>query len=180
MSILPYILVPLALLVVLWVLLRVLFGAYMKYSGGAVVVCPETQEAAGVEIDTTHAAWSSVSGIPGLRLKNCSRWPEREGCGQDCLRQIQDTPQNCMVRHLLAAWYAGKACVYCGHDLSHVDWTEHKPCVQLPNGKTAEWAAVPYERVPALLSSGRPVCWTCHITEGFRAANPQLVIERKR
>ena len=180
MSYLAYIVFPLALLVVVWLVLRVLFGAYMKYGGGAVIVCPETKEPAGVELDTSHAAWTSFSGAPQLRLKNCSRWPEREDCGRPCLQQIQESPENCMVRHLLTAWYAGKACVLCGHDLSRVDWTEHKPCVQVPNGETSEWSAVPSERVPTLLSSGRPVCWTCHVTENFRATHPELVITRNR
>ncbi len=180
MSILPYLILPLALLALVWLALRVVFGAYAKYAGGAVVVCPETRAAAGVEIDKTHAAWSSFAAHPGLRLKNCSRWPEREDCGQECLAQIRETPQNCMVRHLLAAWYAGKTCVTCGRDLSHIDWTEHQPCVQLPGGKTAEWSDLPYERVPELLASGRPLCWNCHVLENFRGLHPELVIERKR
>lgn len=180
MSIVPYILIPAVLLVVLWLVVRVFLAAYAKYAGGAAVVCPETKEVAGVEIDTTHAAWSSFGGTPTLHLKNCSRWPGRENCGQECIQQIQATPESCMVRHLLVAWYAGKKCVFCNRELGHTDWTEHKPCVLLPNDKTAEWSSLAYERVPTLLSSGRPVCWNCHITESFRANRPELVIERKR
>jgi hypothetical protein len=26
---------------------------------------------------------------PHLRLSECSRWPERQGCGQECLSQIE-------------------------------------------------------------------------------------------
>jgi hypothetical protein len=34
-------------------------------------------------------AASAWGGVPEVRLKECSRWPERGGCGQDCLIQVE-------------------------------------------------------------------------------------------
>jgi hypothetical protein len=51
--------------------------------------CPETGGAVGVAIDAHHAALTAALMAPGepqLRVQQCSSWPERAACGQDCLR----------------------------------------------------------------------------------------------
>jgi hypothetical protein len=47
--------------------------------------CPETGETAKVQIDAPRAAASAIPGRPELHIAECSRWPERRGCAQDCL-----------------------------------------------------------------------------------------------
>lgn len=180
MLIADYIIAAILIVVVAWLLIRAVAIPYKKYAGGAVVVCPETKEKAGVRIDTAHVVLTSFGRKADLRLKECSRWPEREHCGQDCLSQVQERPESCMVHRMLTSWYENKSCTFCSHPLSNVDWIEHAPCVLLPDGKTAEWPQIELERVPELLEKGKPVCWTCHITENFRSEHPDLVIERKR
>ena len=49
---------------------------------------------------------------PTLHLKECSRWPERQDCWQDCLQQIKADPENCLVWTIVARWYEGKSCVF--------------------------------------------------------------------
>lgn len=67
----------------LWVL-----PSYRTYRSRRVVTCPETGELAGVDVDAVRVARSAWLGPLDLRLRNCARWPERAGCGQECLSQL--------------------------------------------------------------------------------------------
>ena len=53
------------------------------------VTCPETREAAEIEVDAARVAFSAWGGVPDVRLKDCSRCPEKADCGQDCLIQVE-------------------------------------------------------------------------------------------
>jgi hypothetical protein len=58
--------------------------------------CPETAGPAGVVIDARHAAFTAALGAPGkpvLRVQQCSNWPERAACMQDCLRESVNQPE---------------------------------------------------------------------------------------
>jgi hypothetical protein len=69
----------------LLVLLGLVFGrAYVKYRGARVITCPENRKPAGVMVDTGHVLLMTLTGKEDLRLKSCSRWPERQDCGQEC------------------------------------------------------------------------------------------------
>jgi hypothetical protein len=46
-------------------------------------------------LDTRHAMRTALGGRPTLRVARCARWPERQACGQDCLRE----PQNQLTLH---------------------------------------------------------------------------------
>src|SRR5271154_5919039 len=70
---------------------------YLKFRGKRLVSCPETHRPAAVRIGAGKAAFKAAVGNEQLRLSECSRWPEREGCGQDCLAQIQEAPKACLV-----------------------------------------------------------------------------------
>ena len=67
----------------LWVL-----PAWREYWGKRVVTCPETRDPAVVEVDAARVAASAWGGPPDIRLKDCSRWPEKADCGQDCLADV--------------------------------------------------------------------------------------------
>ena len=147
---------------------------WLRWRGHRLITCPENHRPAGVSIDIGRALWR---GDAGLRLKDCSRWPEKKGCGQECLRQIEDAPDGCLLRGVLSQWYAGKDCIYCDKPLGNVEWL-HKPAFLSPAGKTIEWHDIHPEEVPAVLATHRPVCWNCHIVETFRREHPELVVER--
>ena len=171
-----------AALIVLWALypaLSVLFRAYRKFRGTRVVTCPETKAPAAVEMDATHAALSVVlSGRADLRLSDCSRWPERHNCGQECLRQIEESPEDCLVRTMLARWYQGKSCVHCGKPLGEINWLEYKPALMSPEHRTLEWRDILAETLPQVLATHLPVCWNCHIAQTFRRQHLDLFVER--
>jgi len=151
---------------------------YLKLRGAMVVTCPETNRPAGVHLDARHAALTSIMGRTDFLLKDCSRWPERMGCGQECLRQIELAPTECLVRTILTKWYEGKACQLCGRDIGPINWMENKPALMSPDHKTMEWDEIPAEKIPEVLSTHSPVCWNCHIAETFRRLYPDMIVER--
>jgi len=152
---------------------------YFRLKDKMLVTCPETHEAAAVEVDATRAAEQSILGEPHLRLSECSRWPERQGCGQECLSQIEATPEDCLVRTVVARWYAGKACAYCGKAIGGIDWLGGlRPALLDPDRKTVQWDQIRPEKLPEVFSKYAAVCWNCHITETFRREHPELVVER--
>jgi hypothetical protein len=162
-------LIPLA-----WRTLR----TYLRFRGTRLVTCPETGCAAAVEVDEKHAAASTWVRQTELRLASCSRWPEREGCGQECLAQIEAAPEGCLVRNLLIAWYRGSTCAFCRKEIPEIHWDDHKPAILTPDGRTLEWSDVRPEDLPGVLGTHWRVCWNCHIAQSFRARFPGLAVER--
>ena len=158
--------------------LRSAAAAYRTFRGPRVVTCPETHRPAGVEVEAAHAAATALRGGRDLHLKSCSRWPERQGCGQDCLREIESAPEACLVRTLLTRWYAGKECALCHKPFGDIHWHDHRPAMMDPGGRTQAWADLAAENVPDALAADRPVCWSCHIAETFRREFPDLVVDR--
>jgi hypothetical protein len=162
----------------LYFVLRPFARAYWRYRGTRVITCPETRKPAAVWVDAGHAAVTAVAGRPRLRLKDCSRWPERAGCDQRCLSQVEIAPDGCLVRTLLAEWYRTKKCVFCGRPLGEADCVQHKPALLNGEGRTLEWSEVRPETIPDVLATHRPVCWDCHVAESFRHQHPELVVDR--
>lgn len=153
-------------------------GAYLKYRGKRIITCPETKEPAAVEVAAGRAALRAATGEPVLRLRDCTRWPERRNCGQECLAQIEAAPEDCLVRTIVTRWYEEKSCAFCGKPLGAIDWMEHQPCVMAPDRKTLEWKDLASETLPRVLETHLPVCWNCHIAENFRREHPDLVVDR--
>ncbi len=58
---------------------------YRTYRDARAVNCPETHARAAVRFNAWRAAWSSLEGPPKLQLSDCTRWPERSDCGQECI-----------------------------------------------------------------------------------------------
>src|SRR5215216_3079971 len=105
-----YLLIVILAFAALYFTVPYIVGAYARYRGTMVITCPETRKPAAVEVDTLHAAMSAAFTEPDLRLKNCTRWPEKKDCGQECLLQIEVAPEGCLASNLLKRWYEGKAC----------------------------------------------------------------------
>lgn len=154
--------------------------SYLKYRGTRVVTCPETGRTVAVELDAMHATLTSAVGAPDLRLTDCTRWPERQNCGQDCLAQIEESPEDCLARVMLTRWYEERKCAFCGKPFGTINWADHRPALMDTEGITREWREIPAETLPRVLKTYEPVCWNCHIAESFRREHPELVIERPR
>jgi hypothetical protein len=157
-----------------------LVESWAKYRGRAVVRCPEDHKLAGVSIDVSHAVVTSLIGSPELRLAACSHWPTRAGCGQQCLRQIEESPQDCLVRNILVRWYEGKSCAWCGRPIGDIHLAERKPALLTANRTSLEWAEIPAECLQQTLLTALPLCFGCHISNRMIRTHPELVIDRSR
>lgn len=160
--------------------LALVVRSWARLRGPRVVTCPETRAPAAVHLDLPYAVLGAALGRPHFRLRDCSRWPEKAGCGQMCLSEIDEAPEDCLLRRIVRQWYADKACAYCGRAVGDIRWHDHRPALRSPGGSLLEWKDVEPEEVPRLLNSHRAVCWNCLIAESFRRDHVDLVIDRSR
>jgi hypothetical protein len=149
-----------------------------RFGGGRVIICPETQKQAMVEVDVRRAALTSLIGQTDIRLESCWRWPLREDCGQECLLQLDVAPAECLVRSVLAKWYRGGQCAFCQKPFGQIELIDHKPALLNQEGVTVEWAAIPISAVNDAMANYLPVCWNCHVAQTFRREHADLVVER--
>jgi len=152
---------------------------WWTYRGARVITCPENLRPAGVFVDAVHAA-KPFEKIPELRLASCSRWPERAGCGQECLKQIEAAPEDCLVRNLLTQWYAGKSCVSCGRPIGEISMAGAKPAVLFADKVSVEWSQIPADRLPETLAASSPICFACHMGNTLVRTHPELAVDRHR
>jgi hypothetical protein len=165
-------------LAAIFVLGRYLILAYARYRDSRIITCPETREAALVEVDAMHAALTSLVGQPDIRLQNCWRWPLNENCGQECLTQLDVAPPECLVSGVLMKWYDSRICNYCSKPFEQIHWMDHRPALRSPQGRLVEWRDVPIEDIQTVISSYTPVCWDCYLAQSFRRDHPEMVVYR--
>jgi hypothetical protein len=151
--------------------------AYFRLRGTRVVTCPGTEQPAAIEVDMRSAALTASIGKPVFHLTACSHWPERHECGQECLRQVDAAPLDCLVRQQVTSWYEGKACALCGGSLGTIDWPTHQPALMSPGRVTARWQEIEAVRLSDVLATYQPVCWNCHVAETFRREHAGLVLD---
>jgi len=158
--------------------IRYFVRASQLFAGERVIICPETGKQAMVEIDTRHAAITSLLGQTDLRLESCARWPIKQDCGQECLLQFDDAPPECVVRSVLEKWYRDKSCAFCEKPFAEISLVDHQPALLNPEGVTVEWRQIPMSAVTEAMTSYLPVCWNCHVAQTFRREHPELVVDR--
>jgi hypothetical protein len=155
-----------------------LVRSYFALRGARVVTCPENHRRAGVQLDARRAAVTGLYKGQELHLSACSRWPEKAGCGQECVAQIAQSGPDCLVNNILVRWYQGATCALCGKEIGEIDWTARKPALMTPEHMTIDWNMVPVEHLDEVLASHRPVCFACHLASTFVHDNPRLVVDR--
>jgi hypothetical protein len=151
---------------------------YMRYRGKRLVTCPETKEAAAVQVNAGKAVSTTLLGKREIRLNQCSRWPERQNCGQDCLSQVNADPEHCLVWNIVDDWYKGKSCAYCQKPFEEIHWHDRHPALLSPERIAKQWNEVPPEQLPTIFETHLPVCWNCYIAETYRRQNPDRVLNR--
>lgn len=167
-----------AIAAALWFGIRWLVRSFSRYRGLRVVTCPETKNPAVVEVDSLYTSLTSAAGFPDIRLKDCSRWPIKKQCGQECLMDLDVAPEKCLVSGVLMRWYRNKKCVYCRKHFPELQWLDHRPALLNSDGALLTWNQVDLEKLPLVLQTHSPVCWDCYITQGFRVDHPDLVTMR--
>ena len=155
----------------------VFFGEFLRnwfrFRGVRLIVCPENYQPAAVKVDAKRAArWAALSGEPDLRLNVCSRWPEKEGCDQACLSQIEESPERSALDNIVNRWFTGKRCYFCRHII------DEAAAIVTPNGGVMEWTSIVPEQIPNVFAVSDPVCGRCLAVESFRREHPEWVIER--
>lgn len=153
--------------------------AFFHFRGKRLVTCPETRKVEAVNVAAGEAALGVFFNEPTLRLKQCSRWPEHQDCGQDCLQQIETDPESCLVWNQVSKWYEGKKCVFCQKPIGALQHLDHAPALLGPDFRTTEWKFIRPEHLPEVFSTHQPVCWNCHVSESFRRLHPELVTDRR-
>jgi hypothetical protein len=149
-----------------------------RFGGKMLVTCPETGKPAAVKVALWRAIAASIVGRRHMELSECTRWPERQDCPQDCLCQIEADPKAHLVWTIAAKWFEGKTCVYCGKTIEPVKHLDRRPALLNLDKKTLEWDNVPPEKLPEAFGACQPVCWNCHIAESFVREHPDRVTFR--
>jgi hypothetical protein len=72
----------------IYVVFPVFVATFMGYRKNRQVHCPEEKKTATVNVDAQAAALSAVVGKNRVQIKNCSLWPERRDCAQECIAQV--------------------------------------------------------------------------------------------
>ena len=133
---------------------------YFQFRGKRLVKCPETHKTVAVELDAKGAAREAFAHKPRLQLSECTRWPERKDCGQECLAEIAMSPSDCLVRNIVIDWFEDKKCVYCGKSIAEIKewWVDHKPALLTPEREIVVWNEFAAEQLPELFEKCEPVC----------------------
>jgi len=176
----PFVIVSVALIVGAIIALAVMLRTYRRHRGKSLVTCPETRRPAAVRVKADRAALDAVKvARVHLQLDQCSRWPGREDCGQECLTQIENDPEGCHVWNIVQQWYRGRSCAYCRKPIEQIHWHDHHPALLGPDKKTIQWSDVPPEKLPEVFETHSPVCWSCHIAETFRREHSDRFLDRQ-
>ena len=144
--------------------------SYYANRGRKPAVCPDTGQPVEIEADDEYAFWSALRGQEHSRLKSCSRWPEKADCDQECLAQVNPSPEN--VDRLLTKWYAGKTCAICERELCASDWRRSRLALLNEQHKLFELRHMHLDELQSTLQHMRPLCWNCHQEERARQAVP--------
>jgi hypothetical protein len=158
-----------------WRMLRGWFG----YRGTRLVRCPETRNTVAVRLDAWRAAVTAAGDRPVLKLTSCTRWPERQDCGQECICEIENSPTCTLLQNIVAKWYEGRQCYYCHAHVGGLGAFDGEPALLAPDGRTFQWSQIPPEKIPEALETHRPLCWNCHVASCFRREWPGMAIDRE-
>jgi hypothetical protein len=142
--------------------------SYFRNRGRRTVICPENHESVTVELDNKYAFSTALRGEEHDRLHSCTRWPEKGDCGQECLLQVNPSPEN--LERLLQKWYQDKSCAICSRRLTPADWRRSRLALLNEKHKLFELRHMHLDEVPSALDRMKPLCWNCHQEERARQA----------
>lgn len=71
------------------VVLPVAAATFLRLRPRKSVLCPQTGRVAGIRVNALEAALASTFDRLPLKVKECSLWPEKGGCAQECLRGVE-------------------------------------------------------------------------------------------
>jgi hypothetical protein len=142
------------------------------------LTCPETRSGVRVRVDIPHRLRTLLRGQEELRLTACSRWPDGQPCGEECLLQIDLKPE--ILDRALRAWTEGRGCALCHRPLGEVDWRMGHFSALDEKGNWISTAAMPLKNLPMALDRYRPVCWACNLSQCLQREPFLLKGDRRR
>lgn len=160
-----YVVIAILAAAVLGIAFRRFYKAFVMFRGTRVMACPETGQPVAIDLQAPRAALAALFGRPRLQVRECSRWPERAGCDEACVREIESAPADHRVPTMLAEWCHDHPCVCCGAPLTGVHVGAHEPHLMNAERKIVEWREVAPQDLPQVLSSCAPVCENCLLAE---------------
>lgn len=177
-AIFPFLLFFLAATLVTGAPVAMALQDYYKNRGRKSVKCPDNGQPVDVEVDNEYAFQTSLRGLEHSRLQSCSRWPEKGECGQECLAQVDPSPEN--LERLLSKWSDGKGCAICTRAITPDDWRQGRLGVLNQHHELFELRDMPAEGLQTVLEHTRPLCWKCHQEERERQAVPHKIFKGDR
>jgi hypothetical protein len=60
---------------------------YRRFRHQKVVTCPDTHGLAEVKLNARWAVLTAIFRKPVLRVKSCTLWPKKKGCGEGCVKE---------------------------------------------------------------------------------------------
>lgn len=85
-----WLVLAIAALALVYVMLPVAGQVYFRLRGKRIIICPEACKNAEIHADAGRAALTAAFSRPQVRVKSCSLWPVRMGCGETCVAQIEE------------------------------------------------------------------------------------------
>jgi len=150
-----------------------------KFHGLMLVTCPEDHKPAAVKVATARAAVQEFANRGHLELSDCSRFHGKPTCDQDCLREVEENPDEHRVWNIASKWFEGKVCAFCHKPIEAVSHIDHAPALmRIVDRQTVEWKELPAEQLPDAFAACVPVCWSCHMTESFLRRFPDRAVVR--
>jgi len=143
---------------------------YFKNKGRRPVTCPDDRIAAEVEVDRKFALQAAMHGKEQMRVQSCTHWPKNGSCGQECLIQVEATPEN--IDRLQTKWFNGKPCSICARPLTPSDWRFGRMGFLNENSKLVELRQIDLDELGSVAEPTRPLCWSCHQQEKQRQTVP--------
>ena len=165
-----------SVLPIAWITVRNAF----RERGPRVITCPENGCRASVEVAAWNSGFAAAVGEKRHRLAACSRWPEKEGCDQACVAEIEATPGGCLVRSIVANWYQGRTCTYCGHEIPEAHAGDRKPGLRSADGQTIAAEDTEPVHLVDVLPTAQAVCANCYDAMSFREHFPGLPVDRSK
>ena len=177
-AIFPFVLFFLAAALVTGAPVAMALQDYYKNRGRHAVKCPENGQSVDVEVDNDYAFQTSLRGLEHSRLQSCSRWPDQGDCGQECLAQLDPSPEN--LERLLSKWSDGEACAICTRAIVPDDWRQGRLGVLNQHHELFELRDMNADDLQSTLEHTRPLCWKCHQEERERQVVPHKIFKGDR
>jgi hypothetical protein len=177
-AIFPFVLFFLGAAMVTGLPIATILHTYYENRGRHAVKCPANGQPADVEMDHGFVLKTAMHGQERSRLQSCSRWPENGECGQECLAQVDPSPEN--LERLFSSWFAGRSCAICTRDLTPSDWRQGRLGVLDQKQQLFELRDMAVDNLQSTLKDTSPLCWTCHQEERARQVLPLTIMRGSR